>query len=317
MDYPFAIGVIKAIEDRLFDKAKYAKLNKTPKSEMAAMLSSFGYGKGATDLSVEGLIQAERRSLREMLDSLSPNRRLTDLFYLLHDATNLKVLYKEKLFGIPHPSLGDDLAAIPGEIMENAVLRQDRQALPKAVQALLFQIDEAIQKVSDNPRLVSVVIDNLLLTFALKQCRFSKAEALRTYLLAFIDFQNVLAIERSRLLGWSIAVTSEMLLDNGSIPKPLFLEAMNQSRDIYLRALQDFYHEKLSNILKKNQGEGNIETLEKALESLLLDQVKPFRNDAFSIGPIIYYYLKKDAEAKNIRTLFAVDKIDLADLRDL
>lgn len=314
MDYPFAIGVIKAIEEKLLDRAKYAKLIKTPKSEFVTTLLSFGYGKGASEQTVDALIQTERQNVRQLLDTLTPDKALTDLFYLVYDATLLKALYKERLFEIPYPRQAEISGAFPVDLLEQAVLNHDRTQLSKPLQALLIDIDKAVEAVSDNPRLVSVVIDNTSLAFALRQLRFPKPQAFLTYLLAFIDFQNVLAIERSRLLGWSQETAFPMLLDNGSIPKSVFLEAFQPSSEPYLALLQPYYHEELTRLLKKVQGQASVEVLEKALSELLLEQVKPFRHDAFSIGPIIYYYLKKESEAKNIRLLMAKDDVDLADL---
>jgi V/A-type H+-transporting ATPase subunit C len=314
MDYPFAIGVIKAIEDKLLDRAQYAKLAKTPKSEFVATLLSFGYGKGTSEPNVEALIQTELQSVRQLLDALTPDKSLTDLFYLVYDATLLKALYKELLFGIPCPRQTEFSGAFPADLLEQAVLNHDRAPLPKLFQTLLKNIDNAVEAVSDNPRLVSAAIDNALLAFAIRQLRFPKPQAFLTYLLAFIDFQNVLTIERSKLLGWSQEAATSMLLDNGSIPKSVFLEAFQASTERYLASLQPYYNEELTRQLKKNQEKASVETLEKALSDLLLEQVKPFRHDAFSIGPIIYYYLKKKAEAKNIRILMAKDDADPADL---
>jgi vacuolar-type H+-ATPase subunit C/Vma6 len=41
-----------------------------------------------------------------------------------------------------------------------------------------------------------------------------------------------------------------------------------------------------------------------------------YKNDAFGIGIIMYYYLKKLAEAKNIRYIYANQEVDIDNLLD-
>lgn len=316
MDYPFAIGIIKAIEDKLFDRAKYTKLIKTSTAELPATLLAMGYGKGSKDTSLEALIQTELQATRTLLSEITPNPRLTDLFYLVHDAANLKGLYKERLFASSRPDTAPIPGAIPFDLLKAAILDHQIDSLPKHVQPLFQTIETAIEPVSDNPRLVSVVIDNALLGFATRQLRFPKQAAFLAYLKSFIDFQNVLTIERSRSLGWTIDNAEKMLLEHGSVPISLFTQSATLSKEDYMKSLQGYYQEQITELLKKTAGQSSVEKLERGLAILLLEQVKPFRHDAFSLGPIIYYHLKKDAEAMNLRILMANDDVDLSDLID-
>ena len=316
MDYPFAIGIIKAIEDQLLDRANYMKLIKTPKADLPATLLAMGYGKGSKDISLEALIQTELQATRTLLDGITPNPKLTDLFYLVHDAANLKGLYKERLFASSRPDTAQIPGAIPFDFLKMAILDRQTDRLPKHIQPLFQTVETAIEPVSDNPRLVSVAIDNALLGFATRQLRFPKQAAFLAYLKAFIDFQNVLTMERSRCLGWTIDNAEKMLLENGSIPVSLITQSAILSREDYLKSLQGYYQEQVTEWLKKTEGQSAVEKLERGLADLLLEQVKPFRHDAFSLGPIIYYHLKKDAEAMNLRILMANDDVDLSDLID-
>ena len=54
-----------------------------------------------------------------------------------------------------------------------------------------------------------------------------------------------------------------------------------------------------------------------ALDKLMLEEIKRFKYDAFDIGPVIYYYLLKVAEAKNIRMIYAQagnEQVDMSQL---
>ena len=59
MDYPFANGVVKAIESQLLDRVKYAKLAKAAsRQEFLAILAGFGRGDQAA---IKGRLRTPRR----------------------------------------------------------------------------------------------------------------------------------------------------------------------------------------------------------------------------------------------------------------
>ena len=124
MDFPFANGVVKAIESGLLDRAKYAKLAKIDRNEFPAVLSSFGYGSQETDL--ESLIRSELTELKRLIDEITPDPRATALFFLPNDAINLKILWKEKQFGIARPERLSTLGALPAELWVQAVETKTR-----------------------------------------------------------------------------------------------------------------------------------------------------------------------------------------------
>ena len=56
--------------------------------------------------------------------------------------------------------------------------------------------------------------------------------------------------------------------------------------------------------------------IERLFDLLVLELMKEERNESFSIGPIIYYYLQKISEAKNIRMIYASTYFNPSDLLD-
>ena len=73
MNYPYANGYIKAIENKLLDRTKLAKLFKTDKEEFYDALLDMGYGvSGST---VEELIESELSVLRKTIDEITPEKK--------------------------------------------------------------------------------------------------------------------------------------------------------------------------------------------------------------------------------------------------
>ena len=52
----------------------------------------------------------------------------------------------------------------------------------------------------------------------------------------------------------------------------------------------------------------------KSFDELKLKIMKDYSLQFSSVGPLVYYYLEKEAEAKNIRLIYSNHETDVADL---
>lgn len=307
MNYPYAVGSIKVIEANILDRNKLAKLYKLESQEFIKTLVELGYG-NTNSKSLEDIIESEILETKATLDSLTPDKRHTDLFYFASDALNIKAMYKKKIFG-----LNNDIFVKTGvmekDLLEKVIFHDDFSGLNKELKILFKRINETILGVT-SPRLISAKIDQIIFNYILE---VNRNTTLKTYFQAVVDFNNVITFIRSRNLNWSVDNFLEMYLLGGLIPQELFIKAYSVNKDVdYL--FKDFYQEKISKGLKIYFDNENLDNLERYFDKLILMIMKEYRHDSFDIGPIIYYFLTKQAEAKNIRMLYANIDIDISDL---
>lgn len=314
MNYPYANGVITALDDKVINKSKFSKLIKLEKGEFLKTLVDFGYGKNAKDKSdLESIIKSELNDTKNMFDSISPNRKFTDLFYLSNDALNIKVLWKMKIFDTNHQSILVDSGKVIKDAYVKAILNDDYSLLDLKIEKLLKEIDSKVSSL-ENPRLISATIDNLIYNYIFSNITITTNNAIKVYFDTLIDFSNIKSMIRSLKLNWNIDKYLEMFLDNGMISKDDFINAYSVSNDEIIRIFKKYYNEKLSVGIKNYFDTNNLSKLELYFDGLLIDIMKQYRNDSLNIGPIIYYYIKKEAEAKNIRAIYANKDIELNDL---
>jgi vacuolar-type H+-ATPase subunit C/Vma6 len=303
MDYPYANGVLKAIEERLLDPARATKIARAGKAGFLKALADAGYGEIGADDTVEDAVEREMKSFHARLDELSPDRKATDLFFLAEDATNVKILFKRRLFGAPafENAAADGTFAFPG--LAKAILEDDPSDLPPGVAAVVAAIQAGTTGVTAGE--LSAVVDRELYRHALRMAGALANPALRVYLAARIDFANVLSALRMKRLGWESGRLEEVFVPGGKfrledVGAVFLANAADASRP-----LREHYDDKVADIVRDMNEKKSLADIETRFADLLIATVEPYRFDGFSIGPIIYYYLEKKREADLIRTLYA------------
>ncbi len=316
-NYPYANGSIKSIENGILSRNKVYKLANVDKKEFVKTLFEMDYGTDPTNL--ETLISSEMMRTKELINSLTPDPLNIFLFFIVNDAQNIKVLYKSKVFGVSSNNI-DNLLVDTGSINKNslkkAIIYDDFSGLTKDESKLINMVKENISGI-DNARLLSSKIDNTIYKFALKKSLLNSC--LETYFKSLIDFTNIITLIRSRNLSWKQDKFLEMYLDGGTIKKDFFkenyeIEQNKKGEEKLLKNFVPYYNGKITEILSDYFQNKNLNRLETKFDSLLIEVMNKFKNDAFSVGPMLFYYLEKSAEAKNIRMLYASQNVDINDL---
>ncbi len=311
MDYSYASGAVKAAEVNLFDKTKLAKLFRCNDGEFCQALLDMGYGAGTT---LEGIINAELVKTKKFLQGVTPNDDVMNLFYLRNDAQNIKVIYKSKVFDLPHHDNFVDAGVISKDVLLEYILHDNTNKVPDAYVPLLKDIGAKVANIK-NARVLSAKIDSCVFAYIFEQLNVHKDEALKVYFQNFINFANIMTLVRCQALKWGLDKFLEMYIENGTIDKDSFVSAYSlASEGLYKHFMKKDYGEKISKGLKVYTEDMDLNHLEKFLDELMLVIMKDYSIKFSTVGPLVYYYLEKQAEAKNIRMIYSNRETDVADL---
>lgn len=305
MDYPFANGVISALETKVLDRSKLYVLNKYEKDEFVKVLLSMNYGGSGSTL--EELIQLENRRVKELIDSITPSKKDTDLFYLLNDALNLKVLYKNKLYKVNKENLITNTGAISCDLLKKAVIDDNYEGVSKDIKNLIIHINNQINETT-SPKHLSSIIDNEIYQYALSA---TNDLILTKYIKAKIDLSNVISMLRAHNLNWNVDEYLAMFVKGGKIQEDELASIYDESKEEQIKYLSKYYNETISKVLSKTSSMNEYQI---DFDRLLIEIMSEHKNDPFSIGPMINYYLLKQAEAQNIRILYSLNNVEIKDL---
>lgn len=311
MDYTYINGQLKVIEENILDSDDFLKLAKAPKDIFLKTLIDLGYGNLAE--SVEEVIQNELTSVKEFYDTVTPNKELTDLFFLVNDLVNIKYFYKIKVFGLKDIDNFQENGVFTKDELVSVILDNDYSKIVKEYHKFFKKIEKNIQGVN-NPRILSAKIDATFFEFILDNLKVKMNAPLSTYYKTLIDIKNIITYVRVKNLNWKFIDNKELFIKGGSINLEVIKTLFDLKEDEVVRKLNTYYDEKISAILKDYFSDKDLTKLEIKLNNLLLNRMKVFEDDAFGIGIMLYYYLKKLAEADNIRYTYANTNFDVSNL---
>lgn len=299
MSYPYANGIISAKIETILTRQKLTKLIGLNKSEIIKNLIDMGYGESKEKVSLEKLIDQELNKTKAFLNNLQIDKHLIDIFYLSYDLIKLKGIIKAKMFNQNFYS-ENNLGLFSNEAIEEA-LDGNYELISKSFIKLFVSINSKISK-DFTSREVSSLIEEEVTSFILNNIKGSKS--LKEYFEMIIDFSNIRTFIRCKKLSWSQDEMKSMLLSNGKIATSIYCDVFQKNDSEIVKIFSDYYQENLSNIVHKYFQNHNLSNLDFNLENLKLKLSEQLQFDVFGMGPIIDYYLKKEAEITNIKLIY-------------
>ncbi|MGN0171632.1 MAG: V-type ATPase subunit [Acutalibacteraceae bacterium] len=302
--YPYAVGVIKARERSLIDAALWARLQEAPTEEALKLLIDFGYGGGETG-DIDTLIRAELDASRRLIAEIAPDPTLIGVLLIDTDAHNLKVLFKGRLLESDETQLLLSGGAIDKELLTACVQNGEYSSLPEPLCGSLEAIEQTLTPDTRVYELCAAV-DNAVYGYALSLLTGRKAAPFAAYLRARMDVTNVLAFLRAQALSMEAAELRAMLLSGGTVPPEDLIRLYAQSEEEQRRFLRAGENGSLiEKVLSVYDKEHDITAAESAANDGLQAMLGQEKDDSFGIGPLLYYLIQKQAQAKKLRLLFA------------
>ena len=247
----------------------------------------------------EALIESELERTNALIKEVTTDERLTDIFFLGADATNLKLFLKRRLIGADaggiyaHGGLYE-----PKELMR-MVQAKDSKPLPEKMAAAMAEAEIAAGRI--DPARISTIIDQGYIDHALA----SGNAFVTAYFKATCDFDNLIAMARMKALGADEKRLETLLLTGGDIdPKAIVKAYQSHMGEGYAKGLPaGEMKAELQRALEEYAQSGDAAALERARDNALMRLASRGKNDIDTIAPVIGFLLAKRQEAKVVRLI--------------
>jgi V/A-type H+-transporting ATPase subunit C len=310
----YGVARVRVLEKGLIGKNRMQRLLEASSSEAIRLLSEMGYGgsrEAGTD-SVEEMIVSELSRTRGIIDEVTPDQALTDLFFLKYDIGALKLFLKLRLTKGTR-SVPLVKGVYETERLASAVDKKEYSFLPEEIQNALSRLEKSFETGAD-PQRISTELDKAYFLHVWKALEGTNYGDTKRYFSELADFDNVLAMLRLALMGASADEFAAVLLPAGSLSEESLKKAFGLPSDEAQRLLEI---EGASKPLLKGISEavrsGRISALEKARDDRLMDIAREGKQDIDTVRPILGFLLAREQEAKCIRLIVTAKRNGLAD----
>lgn len=306
----YAIGRITGLERSLLKKNELDSISELTGDRAIKSLVDYGYGQGATDKSNLGaLISAEMEKLQQEIYDLTPNRKMTDLFFIDLDVINLKLYFKSKLLG--NTLTSDELVAgvFDRETLIPSLENKNYEAFGDTFSQYVEKMAEEIELLEEsaNPMAVSQVVDRTVFSYIFDTIKKLRDSYLKNYFSNKVDLLNILSVLRSKTLRWNKQMAEGMMINGGFISTSDIMDNYELDIvDLVRKTPLGPNEERIKRaVLQYDSSEASVEFLQDAFAEILNDTALNDEYDVFGIGPIASYIIRKIREARELRIIFS------------
>lgn len=254
----------------------------------------------------------ELRKTYDLLHHIAPEKELIDLFRRRYDFHNLKALLKAKATGAPPNGSLMNLGTYDTEKLAAAVTDEAYRFVPEYIRQTAL---DAVAEYERTERLfaVSYVCDRSMWSHLLsKALQFGNRLVIDLFR-EYIDLANVKAFIRIKEFAEDRELLERYHIPGGSYPLSFFIRYMDEQLSLFLSHLEktDAKRHVLSEGLRMWPEDKSFWRLEAATDNFILHRFYQMRMKLFSIAPLLYYLLRKESDAKLIRTILKCKMIGM------
>lgn len=299
----YAVSRIRSRERSLIDRETVKRMSEGTAEEAWRMLTEMGYGAkpDAEYMDSEALIESELERTNALIKEVTTDERLTDIFFLGADATNLKLFLKRRLTGADAGGIYAHGGLYESKELMRMVQAKDYKPLPEKMAAAMDRAEAEIAAGRIDPARISTIIDQGYIDHALA----SGNAFVTAYFKATCDFDNLIAMARMKALGADEKRLEALLLTGGDIdPKAIVKAYQSHMGEGHAKSLPaGEMKAELQKALEEYAQSGDAAALERARDNALMRLASRGKGDIDTIAPVIGFLLAKRQEAKVVRLI--------------
>lgn len=331
--YAYAVGRLRALETKLLDAMAIARLLEAETAqEVIKTLSEGEYENSLSGISdaadFETALNIERERIYALIDELSLDPQLTNIFRARWDFHNLKALLKSSYLkagsdestqsAVDMDEILVNSGLVPVESIKAAVEPDDEQSsgapslanLTMSGNDVSSYIANALEDTREqyeetqNPQMIDIVIDKHLQSFLYRQAADYSNPFLCGYFAAVADLSNIKNFIRIKMLGEGVRLLDAILLPYGSLSREKFMGQFDETVENFAASLSGTpYGDVVSEGIRAWAEENSLALYERLVDNYLIAYVKPVKYMVFGVEPLIGYLLAKEHEMKQIRII--------------
>jgi V/A-type H+-transporting ATPase subunit C len=313
--YAYAVGRLRVLETRLLDNSDILRLLESETAqEILRALAEGDYERALSNVSdvtdFETALSIERERIYSLIDELSLDPDLTNIFRIRWDFHNLKVLLKSRYLEASgstasvHDRTLVESGSIPVDDLRSVVNPDEEGNQGEAPEYITKALESAENQYEEtqNPQMIDIIIDYHLQDFLYNFVASYPNPFLSGYFQSVADLINIKNFVRLKMLDESLRMLDLALLPHGILDREIFLKQFDETVENFSASLSSTpYDDLVGEGFRNWSAERSLANYEKLSDNYLIDYIKPAKYIVFGVEPLIGYLLAKEHEMRLIR----------------
>lgn len=296
----FAAAKVQMLKSKAFDKQQVERLLNTGSlNEAKRVLTEIGF---AESENIDYETASERYVLKacKAVNSLTTEPEVTDCYMLRFDAHNLKVLFKARHLNISQQFLFE-CGTIDIEKISRAVSNRQYFCLPKALKKCMNKLEKTML-VNFDPMMVDIEIDKAMYTEVFSKLK--KNTPIYRYFQYEVSASNLITLFRTRKMGKNSDFYIKTLIEGGIVNTKSIINSFDNI-DRLPSLFRVFGTGMVEAIRKYNIGQGDLISIERERDNMLLSMFKPYKYNYVNIEALFAYLIATQRQASAVRLAMA------------
>ncbi|MBR5478966.1 MAG: V-type ATP synthase subunit C [Clostridia bacterium] len=299
-EYLYATTRIRSLERGLLDRGVTDRLIEAASVEdMAKIMSELGYTQlqtaGIKD--IENSLISARRETFELIESISPDSEICDVFRLRYDYHNIKAILKGEISGEDARNLLIDAGRFGVEALVSLMREREYKELPETVRVAVENARETLARTKD-AQLCDFILDRAYFAEMVSLAKQSGSKFLEGYVKCLIDTTNLRATIRAMRRNKDADFLKNALQEGGNILCDKFFEVLSSEISLDDALKGTFLESTL-------EASGDMVSFERECDNAVMTYLRSARYVAFGEEPLVAYVAAKEADIITIRIILA------------
>lgn len=320
-NYTFATGKIRYLETKLPDEVDLERMLEAPDLENS--FKAFYDTDYASHLlerkpeEFEKVILEDLEENKKLLLKIVPDKNFIRLLLLEYDFYNLKVIFKEKLFGKMLDHLFVPLGFFDQIILKKIVFEEKKLEINEDIEKIIEEAKNTLTS-SWQPCFIEFFFDKKYFCLYKKIAEKLKNKFLIDFVNLRIDLTNLRIFLRTKELNKDVSFLKEALVGSGKIDFDDFIRLYDKDLEVVLKYFAKFLPIRFEKYFQEFLKEKKLWLLEKRFFEEEIEYLRKAKFIAY--GPEIvaaYFYAKKNTN-KNVRLIMIgkLNKIERGALKE-
>lgn len=299
-DYIYGVARIRAIEGTLFSDDTITSLLQCSDYEQCLnFLRDKGWGNGSPDQSLEEMISGEKNKTKQLIRELAGEDEEADILTISDEFHNLKAAIKQVCTGNEKQNVFYQGCKTDPEFLKECIRQGKYSELPKGMGEAAKEATEMLLQTGSG-QLCDVIIDKAALCAIKEKGENSQVQLIKTYADTLIMVADIKIAVRCVATNKDSDFVKNCVVPCSGISTTDLAASVDGGMDSVCTFLESSGFGEAVRALKKSMS-----VFECWCDNKIVEDIKPEKYNAFTIGPIVAYAIAKDMEIKTVKIILS------------